>query len=506
MKNLKYILVLSLLLVPAGLVNAAGTVTVSEDTTITIDDLSMDLILEATSKYKQMIVTESTVQFTLEANDYIKLVSNDRYTLTNDKNEQIICGSTQSYVHYSLPAGSSETTITFTPTATTCSGSSSSSSGGGGGGGGSSSSSPSTSSGTTSQSASKTVDGSGGGSVATSDSRAAVNIPAGLASGNVSMNIVPKASSGYTAPANKEALADQVFDFQLTSGGTTLSQFSQNVSLTFKYSDADISGLDENSLKVYYWNSSTNSWVLVDSTLDAANNTVTVEVDHFTIFGLFADSTSVSTETPTGSLIKLSCPNGAGVNDPCRSVYYLASDARRYVFPNENTYYSWYADFSNVSEVSSTEMASYAIGGNVTMRPGTYLVKITTDPKVYAVEAGGKLRWVNSEETASTLYGTAWASKIVDVPDTFFLDYDSSEATSNPVSDKHPIGSLIKYAGSSNVYYIDVGEIKRLFSGTALSNNGFQEKFIVDCSSSITYLDGANVTAKESALSTTAGN
>jgi len=95
-----------------------------------------------------------------------------------------------------------------------------------------------------------------------------------------------------------------------------------------------------------------------------------------------------------GDLIKM---------DGLSSVYYLAADGKRYVFPSEATYFSWYSDFSGVVTISQSELESYPLGKNVTMRPGTKLVKITTNPKVFAVTPGGNLVWVDSEATATTL-------------------------------------------------------------------------------------------------------
>ncbi|MFA6254856.1 MAG: hypothetical protein WC675_02330 [Patescibacteria group bacterium] len=126
----------------------------------------------------------------------------------------------------------------------------------------------------------------------------------------------------------------------------------------------------------------------------------------------------------SGDLIKLQCAAGAEVNDPCKAVYYLGADSKRYVFPNEKTYKTWYPDFSGVQIVSSTEMSSYAIGGNVTYRPGVKLVKINTDPKVYAVGANGTLHWVTTGAIAETLYGANWATTSVDdISDAFFVNY-----------------------------------------------------------------------------------
>ena len=158
-----------------------------------------------------------------------------------------------------------------------------------------------------------------------------------------------------------------------------------------------------------------------------------------------------------GDLIKASGP----------AVYYYAADQKRYVFPNETTYWSWYQDFSSVKTISDAELAAIMIGGNVTIRPGTRLVKITTDPKVYAVTANGLLRWIESEAIAISLYGSGWASRVVDVPDAFFVNYSVGSSVSTAV---HPDGSLVMMNGSR--YVIWNGQA-RLLSDAAFAANGF---------------------------------
>lgn len=117
-----------------------------------------------------------------------------------------------------------------------------------------------------------------------------------------------------------------------------------------------------------------------------------------------------------GDLIKASQP----------AVYYYGADGKRYVFPNEKTYFTWYSDFSGVKKITDAELAAVSIGGNVTYRPGVKMVKITTDPKVYAVDSNGSLRWVNSEQVAAALYGANWArTSVEDVSDAFFVNYRS---------------------------------------------------------------------------------
>lgn len=106
------------------------------------------------------------------------------------------------------------------------------------------------------------------------------------------------------------------------------------------------------------------------------------------------------------------------------SVYFCGADGKRHAFPNRKIHDSWYAgEFGGVAVISDASMASLPLGANVTYRPGVRLVKIQTDPRVYAVAADGILRWVPSEDAALALYGSGWNQMIDDVPDSFFADY-----------------------------------------------------------------------------------
>ncbi len=109
--------------------------------------------------------------------------------------------------------------------------------------------------------------------------------------------------------------------------------------------------------------------------------------------------------------------------DGQKSLYYVGSDNKRYVFPTEGTYKSWFADFDDVQTISAKELSDLDIGGNVVYRPGILLIKIQTNPKVYAVSKSGTLRWLKNEKVANALYGENWNMLIDDVPDPFFVNY-----------------------------------------------------------------------------------
>lgn len=113
------------------------------------------------------------------------------------------------------------------------------------------------------------------------------------------------------------------------------------------------------------------------------------------------------------------------------AVYYMGADGFRYVFPNDKTYFTWYSNFDTVKFISDADLAKIQMGGNVTYKPGVKMIKINTDPKVYTVWENGFLYWVNSEASATSLYGSNWNKMIDDVPDGFFSNYTVAEGAAD---------------------------------------------------------------------------
>lgn len=125
-----------------------------------------------------------------------------------------------------------------------------------------------------------------------------------------------------------------------------------------------------------------------------------------------------------GSEPAQAAPMNAYIKGSAPTVYWHASNGRRYVFPNARTFQSWQSSGSaSVTTIGDVELYTIPIGGNMTYRPGSRLLKITTDPKVYAVSRYGVLRWVTSESIARSLYGENWNQMVDDVPDEFFVNY-----------------------------------------------------------------------------------
>jgi hypothetical protein len=145
--------------------------------------------------------------------------------------------------------------------------------------------------------------------------------------------------------------------------------------------------------------------------------------------------------------LKVPAIAGNLIKGSSKAVYYYGIDNKRYVFPDEQTYFSWYDDYKQVNVISDSALAQIPIGGNVTMRPGVRMVKIISSPQVYAVSQGAVLHWLKTEEVAQSLYGTNWQNMIVDISDAFFINYQIGEPVEknidfNPFLEKNNVVSI----------------------------------------------------------------
>ena len=154
------------------------------------------------------------------------------------------------------------------------------------------------------------------------------------------------------------------------------------------------------------------------------------------------------------------------------TVYYIDSRGVRHTFPNEVTYKSWYGNnFSQIVIVSNDFLSNYPLGDNITIRPGTYLVKIRTAPQTYTVEQGGVLRELQNESIAQAIYGQDWAKRVVDVPDVFFDNYILGEPI---IHDYTTPDSILYQDEQSKKYYYRNNNILRFFeSKQAVLDNYF---------------------------------
>lgn len=86
----------------------------------------------------------------------------------------------------------------------------------------------------------------------------------------------------------------------LINNTTVLDSFDSPVTVSYKYTDEDISGLDESTLKMYHYRDS--SWTeLDDCVVDTDSNTITCTAPHFSIFAIFGTPLAASGSTDGGT-------------------------------------------------------------------------------------------------------------------------------------------------------------------------------------------------------------
>jgi hypothetical protein len=196
----------------------------------------------------------------------------------------------------------------------------------------------------------------------------------------------------------------------------------------------------------------------------------------------------VTPYAPTASTTPITVvPNGSLIKGSAAAVYYY-SGGKRHVFPNEAVFYTWFDSFSGLYTVSNADLSTIPLGPRITVRPGTYLMKIQSDNRVWAVEPGGVRRWVPSESIAVALYGNNWNRLIIDQDVTLWPDYTEGL----PLTTVHPNGTVLLLGG--NTYLIENG-FRRLLTGDGYTANRVQWKHVLAPLTSYVYPTYASITA-----------
>lgn len=278
---------------------SADEVTFNENTNIYLSGSGITVYAMAGSVCDQIVVSSTTITLTMSGSSRVEIRSNDKKLLTNGF-VATNCNN-DSYTSVIIPAQSAGTIVTITPSTTVCPAYTSTA--GGGGGGGAAPSRPTTPTTPTTTTGQVTATASGGGKTTLTtdeDTTAQVELPADAVSTSTEINIYPKAKaeavSSRPVPSGKSIIGGYAYDCAATADGQAVATFLKDVTLTFSYTDEQISGLNEDTLKIYYWDGT--QWLVLPSTVDKVNNKITAITDHFTYFVIFGES-EVPTEVAT---------------------------------------------------------------------------------------------------------------------------------------------------------------------------------------------------------------
>ncbi|MFH1725396.1 MAG: hypothetical protein ABII00_12360 [Elusimicrobiota bacterium] len=136
-----------------------------------------------------------------------------------------------------------------------------------------------------------TVDPAGDSVLETADG-VKVEIPAGALSAATLINIQPPVGSPPSSKGSGVTATSVIKDIQMVNGTT---RFQKDITITLTYTAVDVAGMDEASLRLFYYDESRGYWVLIpNSSVNTVTRKVTGRVDHFTLFGIMAFSPAAS--------------------------------------------------------------------------------------------------------------------------------------------------------------------------------------------------------------------
>jgi len=371
---------------------AVDEVSFSADTNILLGN-GITLKIMSSSLCDSMVVGTSNVTLTLSTNSHVDLRSYDRYLLSNSLVTTTSCQDDPAYSKINFTGQATTVSVEITPSSACATWGSWNTGGGGGGGGGAIESVlPKT---TTTGKVDVTSSNGGKTTLTTSESASAtVDFPANAVTtatqANVNLESKTSITNTYPVPSGKNIVGSYVYNLTATAGGVSVASFSKDVTLTFTYTDAQITGLNEDTLKVYYWNGT--QWTVLTSTVDKTNNKITALTNHFTYFVIMG-------EPPTVTLGKMAKPSDYGLKegDLIRAVgdidiFIISQYGYKRLFLNP-VIFNMYGHLGGWSAVKS--VAPSTRDAFVTSNYYRYV----DSPKVYFVEVTGGdtgiFHWVN---------------------------------------------------------------------------------------------------------------
>jgi|GEM_PF-2665541 len=85
--------------------------------------------------------------------------------------------------------------------------------------------------------------------------------------------------------------------------GVPVFDFEQPVTIQFRYFDTDVENIEESGLKVRYFNRVDRVWEeIAERNLDMDSNTITIEIDHFSLFAITGSTIVEETKDSDGGL------------------------------------------------------------------------------------------------------------------------------------------------------------------------------------------------------------
>jgi formylmethanofuran dehydrogenase subunit D len=125
-----------------------------------------------------------------------------------------------------------------------------------------------------------------------------MQLPTGVASAPLQLMVQTPTSGSQTGQVGNAASVISVSEVIVTTTeGDPVHQLQKNLTMTFSYDPNTVT--DPSKLRIFYFDPVGGAWVSLGGVVDETNHTVTVQVDHFTLFAVMA---------PTGVVPELNLP------------------------------------------------------------------------------------------------------------------------------------------------------------------------------------------------------
>ena len=146
--------------------------------------------------------------------------------------------------------------------------------------------------------------------------------------------------------------------------------------------------------------------------------------------------------------------------------------------------FSW----SDIRTIASK--SGYVVGATLTLpvREGS-IIKKANDQRVYVI-TNGKRRWIKNEEAFNGL-GYSWYMVTVVSDEAFDAYLETTPFL--VVGDRHPDGTLIKYAGDSKVYLVDGGKKRWIKTEEEFRARGYLFVDVITILSTETFENGVDI-------------
>jgi hypothetical protein len=298
-----------------------------------------------------------------------------------------------------------------------------------------------------------------------------LTVPAGLGSDIVfQANRLNSATAltGVTVPSEFTAANSHAYELNaFESNSTAVSTFNSPLTVTISYSEADISGLQESSLKIFRLDGS--SWhQLSNCSINTSANTITCETSGFSIFAILGNAITSSSngsggggETTSYNPINPNIIINNGSLETNNPIVTLNLSADNMI----SGYSPLKMRISNKASFEGAEWIDYS-----TSPLSWNLDRGIGEKKVY-------VQFQNSRGTSISTFDTIKFTGISNSSNT-------GEATVLPDT------TLIKSENASDVYYLENGKKRPILSGAVFDSYGFKWEDVVTVDNIENYPEG----------------